>query len=183
MPESTSDATFDTTRTAFSLVVNGVTKKYPNIRFVLAHAGGAVPYLAGRVSVTASMLAGLGGAMPAIAEGMGKIYSLSSKWQSKMPEQLSYYLRFKDNVLPEGPDHFLGTFYYDTALSASAHCFASLLTVVDSSHIVFGTDYVFAAEAAVPIRVEGVQNYAGFAPADVQAIARDNVLRLFPEFG
>jgi hypothetical protein len=33
------------------------------------------------------------------------------------------------------PDYFLRRFYYDTALSASPHCFASLLTVTDTSHI------------------------------------------------
>ena len=43
LPEAMLDVCFDTTRTAFSLIVNGVTKKYPDIRFILAHAGGAVP--------------------------------------------------------------------------------------------------------------------------------------------
>ena len=46
LPEAMVDVCFDTTRTAFSLIVNGVTKKYPDVRFILAHAGGAVPYMA-----------------------------------------------------------------------------------------------------------------------------------------
>jgi predicted TIM-barrel fold metal-dependent hydrolase len=57
LPEAMLDVCFDTTRAAFSLIVNGVTKNYPDIRFILAHAGGAVPYMAGRVAITASMLA------------------------------------------------------------------------------------------------------------------------------
>ncbi len=46
-PESMMDVCFDTTRTAFSLIINGVTRKYPDVRFILAHAGGTVPYIAG----------------------------------------------------------------------------------------------------------------------------------------
>ncbi|TNC29202.1 amidohydrolase family protein [Amycolatopsis alkalitolerans] len=91
-----------------------------------------------------------------------------------------YYLRFKDNVLPEGPDHFLGTFHYDTALSASPHCFASLTTLVDSSHIVFGTDYVFATPAAVPLTVTGISDYPHFTAEDRRQIASGNARRLFP---
>ena len=180
LPEAMLDVCFDTTRTAFSLIVNGVTKKYPDIRFILAHAGGAVPYLAGRVAITASMLANLKGAAPVLADGMGKVFSVSHRLAEKMPGQLSYYLRFKHNVLPEGPDHFLRRFYYDTALSASPHCFSSLLTVTDCSHIVFGTDYIFATEAAVPATISGIRNLDGLSRHDIDAIERDTALTLFP---
>ncbi|MEV0847802.1 amidohydrolase family protein [Streptomyces sp. NPDC049954] len=35
---------FDTTRTALHLVVNGVLRAFPSIKFVLSHAGGFLPY-------------------------------------------------------------------------------------------------------------------------------------------
>lgn len=40
--------TFDTTRAAFNLAYQGTLERYPNIRFILSHAGGTVPYLAAR---------------------------------------------------------------------------------------------------------------------------------------
>jgi predicted TIM-barrel fold metal-dependent hydrolase len=42
---------FDTTRAAVNLAFSGATERFPRIRFVLAHAGGLVPYFAWRLSV------------------------------------------------------------------------------------------------------------------------------------
>lgn len=41
--------TFDTTLAAAKLVFSGVAGRYPNIRWVLTHMGGAIPYLAERL--------------------------------------------------------------------------------------------------------------------------------------
>src|SRR5882757_1236616 len=43
---------FDTTRAAVNLVFGGAIERFPRIRFVLAHAGGLVPYFAWRLSVS-----------------------------------------------------------------------------------------------------------------------------------
>ncbi len=48
IPAFAMEFTFDTTRAAFNLVFTGAVDRYPNIRWVLAHAGGTVPYLAAR---------------------------------------------------------------------------------------------------------------------------------------
>ena len=40
---------FDTTIAAASLVFSGISDKYPNIKWVLSHLGGAIPYLAERL--------------------------------------------------------------------------------------------------------------------------------------
>ena len=41
---------FDTTRAAVNLIFSGSLDRYPNIRFILAHAGGTLPYLSWRLS-------------------------------------------------------------------------------------------------------------------------------------
>lgn len=40
----------DTTRAAVNLILTGTLEKYPNIRWILAHAGGFLPFVAGRVA-------------------------------------------------------------------------------------------------------------------------------------
>jgi predicted TIM-barrel fold metal-dependent hydrolase len=40
---------FDTTRAAIDLMYSGMVRKYPNVRFILAHAGGALPMIFGRI--------------------------------------------------------------------------------------------------------------------------------------
>jgi predicted TIM-barrel fold metal-dependent hydrolase len=51
IPESIIEFPFDTSRAAFNLVWTGAARRYPNIRYILAHAGGTVPYLAWRFSL------------------------------------------------------------------------------------------------------------------------------------
>jgi predicted TIM-barrel fold metal-dependent hydrolase len=48
IPAFAMEFTFDTTRAAFNLVFTGTAERYPNIRYILSHAGGAVPYLVAR---------------------------------------------------------------------------------------------------------------------------------------
>lgn len=42
--------TFNTTRAAANLVLSGTMDRYPNIKFILAHAGGTLPYLTWRIN-------------------------------------------------------------------------------------------------------------------------------------
>ena len=51
LPPFATDFLLDTTRAAYLLVRNGIVRRYPNIRFVLSHAGGFVPYAAHRMAM------------------------------------------------------------------------------------------------------------------------------------
>ena len=46
---TTGELDFDETRCAQSLLVNGTLTKYPDIKFILFHAGGVLPVMAGRI--------------------------------------------------------------------------------------------------------------------------------------
>jgi predicted TIM-barrel fold metal-dependent hydrolase len=51
VPPFAADFLLDTTRAAYLLVRNGIRSHYPNIRFILSHAGGFVPYASHRMAV------------------------------------------------------------------------------------------------------------------------------------
>ena len=42
---------FDTTRAATNMVLGGTLERHPDIQLILSHAGGAVPYIAGRIAL------------------------------------------------------------------------------------------------------------------------------------
>jgi predicted TIM-barrel fold metal-dependent hydrolase len=52
IPTFVADFLLDTTRTAISLVLSGAMEKHSGIKFILAHAGGFVPYIASRILLT-----------------------------------------------------------------------------------------------------------------------------------
>jgi 6-methylsalicylate decarboxylase len=47
---------FDTTRAFTNLILRGTLDRYPNIRFILPHAGGTLPFLVARISMFADRL-------------------------------------------------------------------------------------------------------------------------------
>ncbi len=51
LPTFLFEFTFDTTRAAVNMLYNGVYRTYPNIRWLLAHAGGTLPFLSYRTSL------------------------------------------------------------------------------------------------------------------------------------
>jgi predicted TIM-barrel fold metal-dependent hydrolase len=87
LPPSLIEFTFDTTRAAASLIFSGTLERYPDIRFILSHAGGAAPYLAWRMS--------LGEWLPKISEKVpqGVIAYLKSLYYDTALSTSRYTLR------------------------------------------------------------------------------------------
>jgi predicted TIM-barrel fold metal-dependent hydrolase len=50
VPAVTTEFLFDTTRAVNSLLVNGTFSRFPNLRFIFSHGGGALPVLANRIA-------------------------------------------------------------------------------------------------------------------------------------
>jgi 6-methylsalicylate decarboxylase len=51
IPPWSTDFMLDTTRAAYLLVRKGIRQRFPNIRFILSHAGGFVPYISHRMAM------------------------------------------------------------------------------------------------------------------------------------
>jgi len=51
LPDPVVDYPHETTRTAMDLITSQTLKRYPNVKVVLSHAGGTLPYIIGRLAV------------------------------------------------------------------------------------------------------------------------------------
>jgi len=81
--------------------------------------------------------------------------------------------------MPQGAMHEMKKFYYDTAGAANPGAIASLLKLVASDHVMFGTDFPpggTSAEVAKELAALGL----GLSEADMRNIDRDNAVRLLP---
>ena len=58
IPAFAADFLLDTVRAAANLVLHGVPRRFPNVRFILAHAGGFLPYAAHRIGMVVAGLTG-----------------------------------------------------------------------------------------------------------------------------
>ena len=81
---------------------------------------------------------------------------------------------------PRGGLHYMRTLYYDTAMSANRHALSSLLELVGTDHVLFGSDYPFMPEEVIEHSISNLVERAGFDAAERAAIDRENALKLFP---
>ena len=110
---ATAEYPMDTTRTIMSLLASGTAARYPDVRFIFSHAGGATPSLVGRIVGAGAVNLQDGGVMKPGAPAPSDRLKLLQK------------------------------FYYDTAGSTNPSTLGALRTMVPISQIVFGSDYPF----------------------------------------
>ena len=79
--------------------------------------------------------------------------------------------------LPQGLNHELERFYYDTAQTSNNVAMGALAKLVPNSQILFGTDYPFRT---VVEHVRNLTECGVFNEAQLAAIGRGNALALFP---
>lgn len=144
-----------TTRAAIDLLYSGRLRRYPNIRYVLAHGGGTVPYLSHRIACGA-----LGG--DTADQGEKRLDALPS-------DELA------------GELDLLRGLFYDTASPGEAHL-ASIQEFVGARQVVFGTDGGWTPPVQTAISIKTLEAYEGFDRGERIKIERENAVRLFPQF-
>ena len=82
--------------------------------------------------------------------------------------------------LPNGFMHELKKFYYDLAGAANPGAVASLLKLVTTAQVLFGTDFP-PGGASLDV-AKAVAGLGFFNESDLRAIDRDNAVRLLPRF-
>ena len=83
-------------------------------------------------------------------------------------------------ALPDGFIAAMKRFHFDVAGAANRGALASLTQIVAPSQIVFGTDFPPGGSSASVAKA--LADVGMFSTADLQAIGRDNAVRLLPRF-
>jgi predicted TIM-barrel fold metal-dependent hydrolase len=154
---------FDTTRAVANLISSGTLKRYPNVRIILSHAGGAVPLFADRLIDRSEIVALVRQAQ-------------AGRATPPSPETLERMMR----AATEDAYELLRGLYYDTALSANPTVLGALQRLVPASRILLGTDYPFAQEVGVRYSLDGLAAYEGFGEEERATIESGTALTLFP---
>ena len=102
-----------------------------------------------------------GGTLPFLTERLVKMPVLDPKLAARVPRGVLFELK---------------RFYYDTAWSAHPMALASLTKLVDTSQILFGSDYPYRTGED---NVKGLIDY-GFSAGELRAIGRGNAQKLLP---
>jgi len=100
LPAPLVDFIFDTTRAVTNLIYSGTLERYPDISFILSHAGGAVPYLAWRIALFSNMQPGLADKAP-----QGVITYLKRLYYDTALSAVPYALRSLQELVD--PSHIL----------------------------------------------------------------------------
>ena len=138
------------------MLYNATLDRYPNIRFILVHGGGAIPFLAWRMSLIQ--------------------YAQKDK---KTPVLRSLY----DFLIQGAPQTGLDSIrkmYVDTALVSGPAALGALKEFPGPSRIVFGSDFPFAKVA--PIVAKNLSRDGNFTDRELEQISHGNCYELFPQF-
>jgi len=155
-----SEFVFDTTRAGLNLLFNDCLDRYPRIKFILAHAGGTLPYFSWRLG------------------------EIMERQMTNDPWDKQYRSRFMDTHAGKITRDFvlskIRRFYFDTALSAGPQVLGSLLQVADHDKILFGSDWPYCPEIMATDMITQLEGNPLLDEKLKRAIARDNALKLFP---
>lgn len=149
------EAPFETTRTVANLIHTGTISRYGNIKYILSHGGGTIPYLAWKIAL---------------------IKYASEEAKPSVPRMI-YDWMIKSS--PESGLSDLHNMYYDTALATNQYTLPALLSFAGPSNIVFGSDLPFS-EKVMPSTHKDLSKFQGFSEEQRNAVYFENCNKLFP---
>lgn len=160
MADFVEEFVFNTTRAATNLILSGTLERFPNIKIILAHAGGTLPYLRFRIENTFKFAK-----------------FLCSSNQIKDPLICKRY-----NSISKDISYYMDKIYYDLALSIDKNVYSSLSSTCSLNHIVFGSDANYAPPNFPNEAEKSLQIDSNFSSETISNIFYNNSLELFPRF-
>lgn len=133
---------FDTTRTIINMILKGTLKRFPDIRFIVPHAGAFLPILADRMQVGLQVV-------------------------NKGEDGIDVYAALR-------------SMYYDVAGVCLPRQLAALLQLVDTNHLLYGSDYPYTPAAGCIYLADALDKTNLLTDEQRRAIYRDNAVSLFP---
>ena len=155
IPNALIEAPFDTTRAVANMMYRGVLDRYPDIRYILSHGGGTIPYIAWRLA------------------------GIEYGQKDKKPPIIRTFYDFLVNGEPSKGLQHLKRMYYDTANVSGDYAIKTLQDFAGPDHIVFGTDVCISKLA--PIVTKNLLKQGDFNDDRLDKMAYANCLKLFPE--
>jgi predicted TIM-barrel fold metal-dependent hydrolase len=146
----------DTARSIVSLLYSGTAAKYPDVKFIFSHGGGALPGMIGRVAGPQASYLQDGGTL---REGAPAARTTPA--------------------MPKGPLYELQKFYYDTSSAVNPIGVGGLRKMVSLSHIFFGGDFPFVVTAE---QVRLLNECRVFNAQELKAIYSENLGALLPRY-
>ncbi|HLK49660.1 MAG TPA: amidohydrolase family protein [Bryobacteraceae bacterium] len=156
MNPATIEYPIDTARTITSLLYTGTAAKYPDVKFIFSHGGGALTGIIGRIA---------GASATYLQEG--------GKLRAGAPAPRA------TPAMPKGPLFELQKFYYDTSSAVNPVGVGGLRKIVPLSQILFGGDFPFVVTAE---QVELLNECGVFNEQELRAIYSENVGKLLPRY-
>lgn len=144
---------FDTTRFVTNMVYEGTRRRYPHATIISTHGGGAIPYLAWRISYFATLY------------GTEK-------------NNVGGGLEDFDVIMRE-----LKSFHFDLTASMTPYALPSILEHVPPSQLLMGFDYPMMTVPHILPAQRQVLDCPALSDADKTAIFSGNARRLFPRLG
>ncbi|KAK6856500.1 hypothetical protein PG995_006687 [Apiospora arundinis] len=159
LPQPMIDYPHETTRTAVDLIISGTMRQYPDVKVILSHAGGTLPWLALRPAVM----------LPYLPSSAAKLKAGGPAAKDTMV----------DNFLEDARQ-----FYFDTALSAGPLTLGLLKEFAQADHVLFGSDYPYAPTPAIGQMNKLLDEYSENGNESfVRSINVGAALKLFPRLG
>lgn len=141
---------FDTTRTVINMILKGTLKKFPDIKFIIPHAGAFLPILADRIASAIQM------APTSFDESI-----------NMEEDRIAIYDTLKK-------------LYYDVAGVCLPRQLAALLQIVNVDHLLYGSDYPYTPEIGCITLANALDKTDLLNNEQRRTIYHDNALKLFP---
>lgn len=141
---------FDTTRTVINLILKRILQRFPNIKFVIPHAGAFLSILADRLGVALQVL-------PDLFEINGQ----------KRIDNI--------NIFAE-----LNHLYYDVAGICLPRQLGALLQFIDTNHLLYGSDYPYTPEPACQVLADAFDKTNLLTDEQRRRVYYNNAVKLFP---